>query len=104
MPKKQSCENPKCHHIKCAKLRVKAKRAIRKATAEKKIEPPPLHSIFYNFHPPDLLPMIRTALVVHYSRERFEGRKKIGDPLKGKELAAAVEKQMRFLHPGKVKP
>jgi hypothetical protein len=58
-----------------------------------------LRSIFFNFHTEKNFPLIRDALKKFYGRERQQRRKTI-PALKGRELEAKVNQQMRFLHPG----
>lgn len=58
-----------------------------------------LKSLFHGAHPEEILPPIRRALVRYYGSERRAGRKVI-EPLKGRPLEVAVNRQMRFLHPG----
>jgi hypothetical protein len=70
------------------------------AAARPKEKPkPPLRSIFYNYHPTDILPKIHAVLKKFYGTERQNGRKTI-PALKGRELETKINQQMRFLHPG----
>jgi hypothetical protein len=71
----------------------------KKATARPKEKPKPLRSEFYNYHPASILPKIHAVLKKFYGTERMNGRKPI-PALKGRELEAKVNRQMRFLHPG----
>ena len=76
-----------------AQKRVAAKRAARKE------KPFVSLSVFYKRDSADIFPTIRAALKQFYGTERGNGKKTI-PALKGRELQARVNQQMRFLHPG----
>jgi hypothetical protein len=62
----------------------------------------PSHSIFHNFHTDKAFPNIRAELKDFYGKEHRDvnNRRKTIPALKGRELEAKVDQQMRFLHPG----